>query len=259
MKNNHFNTVKIFVPDVLKVWIKNVWHKIVPPRIYLTLFNDDGVVFEITSKMEKSRVRSYGDEAESVERVLSEVKQGDVFYDVGSCVGLYSIHVALLGASVIAFEPDPSYRKRLKRNIRINNLRKKIKVLDWAVSDKAGNVTLYTDGVEGNSPSLRQVGSRGNVIVRTDTIDNAIRKKQIPAPNIVKLDIEGAEILALRGMKKLLTSSKAPRFLFVEFHPEFLPDYASSFEECKKLVEEFGYRNEYSFKRSDQYHYFFRK
>lgn len=252
-------TLKTFVPDEIKVSVKKLWHKIRPPRIRLTKFIASGVVFEITSKIEKHRVSGYGDEADTIEKVLAELKLGDVFYDIGSCVGLYSLHAALLGAKVVAFEPDPAYRKRLMRNIKINRLGKQVKVLDWAVSDQNGSLTLYTDGVEGNSPSLREVGSRNSVTVRTKTIDSAIANKEILPPNIIKLDIEGAEGLALAGMKDLLTSSNAPRFLFVEFHPDFLPQFNSSLEECKSLIEQYGYHEIQSFRRSNQQHYFFKK
>lgn len=253
------STVKALIPDGIKVSVKKLWHKVRPPRIKLTRFVHSGCVFEITTKMEKFRVTSYGDEADTIEKVLAEIKPGDVFYDIGSCVGLYALHAAILGCQVVAFEPDPSYRKRLKRNIQINGLRKSIRVLEWAVSDQQSAVTLYTDGVDGNSPSLRQTGSRNKVTVKTDTIDHAIGHGQLPVPNIVKLDIEGAEILALRGMKTLLTSKSAPRFLFIEFHPDYLPSFNSSFEECEALVESYGYTEVHSLRRAKQNHYFYVK
>lgn len=243
----------------LKIFIKKNWQKFFPPKIKVTRFIESGCLFEITSKMERYRVTSYGNEAETIDRVLAKIKPGDVFYDIGSCVGLYSIHAAICGAEVIAFEPDPMYRKRLKRNIKINKLRKSIQVLEWAVSDQQGGIVLYTDGLDGNSPSLRQVGSRGKAMVKTDTIDRAIGNGQIPSPNVIKMDIEGAEVLALRGMNNLLNSTDAPRFLFIEFHPEFLPDYDSSFEDCRELVESYGYREVDSSHRDKQYHYFYTK
>lgn len=259
-KNNMLlRLIKPFIPDGVKVQTKKIWHKIRPPRIRLTRFIASGVIFEITTKFEKHRVSGYGDEAKTIEKILAEINPGDVFYDIGSCVGLYSLHAAMLGAKVIAFEPDPAFRKRLMRNIKINRLGKAVKVLDWAVSDQNGAVTLYTDGVDGNSPSLREVGSRNSVTVQMKTIDSALADKEILPPDIIKLDIEGAEAFALKGMKNLLTSSSAPRFLFVEFHPDFLPQFNSSMEACKSFIEQCGYHEIQSFRRSHQQHYFFKK
>jgi FkbM family methyltransferase len=251
--------IKTYIPVPVRMSIKKIWHRIRPPRIKLTKFVPKGCTFEITSKVEHYRVASYGDEPDSIQRLLSEIKTNDVFYDIGSCVGIYALHAALLGAEVVAFEPDSGYRKRLKRNIKINRLKKKIQVVDWAVSDRSGNITLYTDGVEGNSPSLRLVGDRGVVTVKTNTIDYAISSNQIPCPNIVKMDIEGAEMLALQGMKKLLNSEEAPRFLFVELHPKFLVSFNSSVEECEMFIESFGYTKAYTTQRSDQTHCFYNK
>jgi FkbM family methyltransferase len=251
--------IKAYVPAPIKVFIKKIWQRIRPPRVKLTKFVASGCIFEITSRTEHNRVTGYGKEADSIQRVLSEIKTSDVFYDIGSCVGIYALHAAYYGGVVIAFEPDPGYRKRLKRNIKINRLKKRIQVIDWAVSDRSGIITLYTDGVEGNSPSLSLVGDRGAVSVKTNTIDNAVASKQIPYPDIVKMDIEGAEMLALQGMKKLLDSEKAPRFLFIEFHPEFLSSFNSSVEECEMFIESHGYTKVDVKQRLDQLHYFYKK
>ena len=251
--------IKAWIPVTIKLFVKRLWYKARPARIKLTRFVEGGCSFEITTKMERSRVTGYGAEADYMQRVLSEIKSDDVFYDIGSCVGMFALHVALLGGLVIAFEPDPGYRKRLKRNIQINRLNKRIKIVDWAVSDEPGVTTLYTDGINGNSPSLRSVDERGSVTVNINTIDNAVASRQFPYPDLVKIDIEGAEILALRGMKQTLASEKAPRFLFIEFHPQFLPSFKSSVEECERLIELHGYTKSYMNKRGDQLHCIYKK
>src|SRR5660398_329033 len=75
-------------------------------------------------------------------------------------------------------------------------------------------VFLYTDGTAGRSPSLRQTGSRAAIEVQTRAIDEALSSGVLPEPDIVKLDIEGAEGLALTGMRQLLTSPGRPRTIF---------------------------------------------
>jgi FkbM family methyltransferase len=253
------STINSIIPSRTKKRLKNKWQIIRPPRIKLDQFIDEGCLFEITSKTERARIITYGEEAETLERFLSVITPNDVFFDVGSCLGLYAIHAALIGCRVYAFEPDPKYRKRLRKNIRINKLSRKIKILDWAVSNSPGYATLYTDGIDGNSPSLREVGTRGRVVVKTNSLDNAIIKRKLPIPNVIKIDIEGAEILALRGMDDVLSSCNAPKFLFIEFHPDFLQNFNSSISECLNLVGSYGYKEIYSKHRSNQIHYFFTK
>jgi FkbM family methyltransferase len=225
-------TMKKFTPQVIRRVIRRMWRKIraFPYRITLTNFVSEGCKFEVTTRVEE-----------------------------GSCVGLFALHAALRGARVVAFEPDPSYRNHLIRNIRINKLQSSIKVVEWAVSDQKDMATLYTDGLGGRSPSLILIGERGSVLANTDSIDNAIADGRLPLPTLVKLDIEGAEILALRGMKQLLSSKAAPRCLFIELHPDFLEGFHSSVDECVTMIESFGYVKEYFRPRAEQLHYIYRK
>jgi FkbM family methyltransferase len=251
-----------YIPGSIRVFIRRAWRRIRPftHRITLTDFVPEGCVFEVTTRPEEARVVNLGDEEEFLRLFLAEVRPGEVIYDVGSCVGLFALHAALLGGRVVAFEPDPSYRKRLLRNIEINRLKDSISVIEWAVSDRKGTEKLYTDGLEGNkSPGLRPVVDRGAVPVNTDTIDNAIGSGRLPLPELVKMDIEGAEILALRGMKQLLSSQNGPRCLFVELHPDFLPGFNSSVKECQSLIESSGYVSEHFKPRAGQLHHIYRK
>jgi FkbM family methyltransferase len=240
------------LPVNLQDSIRDIKKKIFPPRITIDRFYKGGVVFEVPTDMEYYRAISLGEEEEFMELVLSSLSANDVFYDIGSCIGLYAIHALKQGASVVAFEPDPSYRKRLLRNIKLNKVSGGVKVVDWAVSNINGNVKLYTDGTKGVSPSLVQVGKRGSVIVKSNTIDNAINTGELPIPTVIKMDIEGAETLALQGMKDLLTSSAAPRMIFLEIHPVFLRNFGASVEDCIDLLKSMGYQGTHNITRHDQ-------
>lgn len=225
---------------------------IFPPRILIKQFYTKGIVFEVPTDMEYNRAISLGGEQEFMGVVLNSIQPDDVFYDIGSCIGLYAIHAAKLGAKVVAFEPDPSYRKRLYRNIRLNKSSSAIQVVDWAVSNQTGEIRLFTDGVDGFSPSLVAVGERGSVIVKTNTIDQALASGELSCPTTIKIDIEGAEVWALEGMIKLLLSPDAPRLIFVEIHETFLPNFNSSAEYCQQLLESCGYYAKATITRSEQ-------
>jgi FkbM family methyltransferase len=182
-----------------------------------------------------------------------------VLFDIGACVGLVSVHAAMTGARVVAFEPEPQFRMRLMQNLRLNRLQDEVRVIDWAVSDAAGETELFTDGVAGLSPSLKRVGERGTITIRTDSIDNALARDELPRPSVIKLDIEGAETLALRGMRSLLTSPDAPRAIFIELHPDFLPGFGSTLDEATSLIASAGYRVAHDEQRADQIHRVYRK
>jgi FkbM family methyltransferase len=255
--------IKQFSPRVIDLglrYLTKVWNssKPFPHLITLTSMVAKGCKFEVTTPIEEGRVVSLGGEAEFMRKFLGEIREGDVVFDIGSCVGLYALHLSLLGRRVVAFEPDPNYRSRLLRNISLNNLQDQIQVVEWAVSDRKGEAMLYTDGVEGLSPSLRLVGERGAVVISTDSIDNALARGELPHPTVIKMDIEGAEILALRGMRQLLSSTNPPDRLFIELHPQFLPHFGSSVDECLSIIKFYGYVQEYFVLRADQLHCIFK-
>ena len=212
--------------------VKNLYESIFPPVIELNKYVEKGCKFEITTRLEEYRVKSIGDERDFFEKFLSYVELGEILF---------------------------GYLKRLRRNIRINRLNRKIKVVEWAVSDKKGFATLYSDGVEGNSPSLSLVGERGSTTVETNAIDNAIRDGKLPKPTLIKMDIEGAEVLALQGMKELLSSQNSPRLIFIEIHPQFLLNFGSSSNECMELIESFGFKQIQCVEREAQLHCIYEK
>ncbi|OGO35137.1 MAG: hypothetical protein A2W35_13610 [Chloroflexi bacterium RBG_16_57_11] len=215
-----------------------------------------GCRFEVSTPTEVFRVEEYGGEEEFTRRILKEIKTNDILFDIGACVGFVSVHAARKGARVVAFEPDADHRARLANNLGLNNLNN-VQVVEWAVSDTAGHAFLFSEGTNGPSPTL--MGSGGNACrVATETIDQAMSRGELPNPNVIKIDIEGAEILALHGMENLLNSNPKPRALFIELHPDQLSAIGSSEKEVQSLIESYGYHKVYEKLRNDQVHCHYR-
>ena len=224
------------------------------PRVTrIDAFVPGGCLFNVTNYTEQYRVEAFGDEEEFTRMILDAVKPGELFFDVGSSIGFVAVQAAKKGCRVAAFEPDPSYRNRLRENVELNQL-DNVQIIDWAVSDGAGTSSLWTNGLDGASPSLSKVGSRECVEVRTDSIDRAIARNELSAPDVIKVDVEGAETGALRGMANLLASARRPRIVFIELHPTFLPTFGSSVEEAHGLLVAVGYQVTYDRSRADQIH-----
>ena len=210
--------------------------------------------FEINNGVEDFRLRHWGGEKEYVIEMMDLLKEDDVFYDVGASVGLISVIAAkcLTNGTVISFEPDEENLKRLKVNYAINNLSNH-KILNLAVGDKKGTLKLYTSGSSGFSPSLEKVNEIDTFVeIEVDTIDHLIEKENLPFPTVIKIDIEGAEFMALKGMNKVLSSASRPRIVFIELHPEFLPSFNTSTEEILKYLSSFNYRIEQQIERDKQ-------
>lgn len=225
-----------------------------PFVVTLTDFEVPGVRFEISNLVEHFRVVDHGGETEYLAAMLDDLRDDDVLYDVGANVGLVALHAAKI-CQTIAFEPDPSFRHRLEINSALNPDRS-IAQEAIAISESDDTVTLYTDGDDGYSPSLvHQRGEGGSETVLARSLDSLLVEGRLPRPTVIKLDIEGAEILALRGAKNLLAGSGKPRALFIEVHDTFLPGFGSSADEVYALLRDFGYTNTtYRARRADQTH-----
>ncbi|MEJ7783662.1 MAG: FkbM family methyltransferase [Solirubrobacteraceae bacterium] len=231
-----------------------LWARQLPKIITVTDFNPDGVRYEASSVSELHRILNRGWEHDYLREMLAALEPGDVLYDIGANIGLVALHAAAI-CSTVAFEPDPDTFGRLERNRELNRALS-VSVRRLAVSDEDRVVTLFTDGVEGTSASLvHQRREEGAVEVQARTLDSMAAEGALPRPTVIKLDIEGAEILALRGGRELLTGENAPRLLLLEVHDAFLPGFGSSADEVREIATEAGFtRVIYESKRAREQH-----
>jgi len=210
--------------------------------------------FHINNPVEKFRLENFGDEKDQLLALLSILKEGDIFYDIGASVGAWSIPAAIkVGTSqVISFEPDPENQERLVRNFELNGI-SNFQIMPIAVGDKTGEMELFTAGAYAASPSLRPVNNiSSSIVVKIKTIDSLISQNEIPVPTVVKIDIEGAEMMALKGMSMLLSHDNRPNTLVLELHPVFLPSFNTDLTEIFEFLISKGYKIGELFSREKQ-------
>ena len=162
-------------------------------------------------------------------------KEGDVVVDLGANIGYYTLLAARIVGSegrVYAFEPDPLNFKLLVNNIKLNNFTNVI-TEEKAVSDKTGTLNLYLDAQDMGAHTLYETDKyKKIVIVESVTLDDYFKGRECPV-NIVKMDIEGAELAALKGMENIIKMNKGLK-IFAEFHPPWIrrsgiePEYFAS-------------------------------
>jgi FkbM family methyltransferase len=215
----------------------------------------NSIWFEVHNPTEANRVYYLDDEEDFLSDLLSDLQKDDIFFDVGACIGVYALHAAHRCKHIFAFEPDPGFREHLEQNVAINNL-ENITILPYAISDKSGVLTLFTDGVGGKSPSLENNDFQNSIEVEARTLSELVSSGLLPCPSVIKMDIEGAEILALRGTQELF-ATKPPRLIFLELHPTLLPHFGSNSMEVLSLLERAGYRIKLRSERDAQVHYIF--
>lgn len=155
-------------------------------------------------------------EAESVRMCKRFIKPGMNVIDVGGDIGYYSILFSkLVGDSgkVFVFEPDPGSFKILTKNIKNIN-RNNVYLVEMAVSNKSGTVDFFEMKGPGKH-SLFNVSKeddnfviKNKISVKATTLDEFVQGHGNPKIDFIKIDIEGGEINALRGMKNVIAKSE---------------------------------------------------
>lgn len=143
-------------------------------------------------------------------RIEQEMKPYGVFYDIGANVGFYSLFAATLIGSgkVFAFEPVPANVAYLWEHLKLNGITN-VFPLELAVCDQTGKLSFAVE----DSGSMGHLHSDGALEVETTTLDALIQEERIPPPAYVKMDIEGAELKALRGARICFTRYQPKLFL----------------------------------------------
>jgi FkbM family methyltransferase len=175
------------------------------------------------------------------------IASGDLVIEVGGHVGYVSLYLAqLVGETgrLIVFEPGPNNLPYIRRNV---SGQPRITLVEAAMSDTVGTERFYLESLSGLNNSLvpdfdmfeANLKSSGInrvdqsvVTVRCTTGDSYIREHQLAPPAFVKIDVEGAELLVLRGLEHTLTSPNI----------SLMVEVTKSHEEVFRLLRAVGFR-----------------
>ncbi|NWF51030.1 MAG: FkbM family methyltransferase [Ignavibacteriaceae bacterium] len=220
----------------------------------ITLKQFDNLKFHCSSAVEYFRTAEYGNEQKFLEIFSFFLTEEDIVWDIGASIGINSVLSAFHCKYVVSFEPDPKIFKRLNENLELNGLSAKAKTYQAALGASKGKISLFTSGLNGNSPTIRNDSSHQNHIeVEQLTVDSVI-EQGIPSPTILKLDVEGAEYSVLKGGSKLFLSEKKPRILFIEIHPQYLIQLGHNSDQVLQILKDFGYTIIANHSRSGENH-----
>jgi FkbM family methyltransferase len=167
------------------------------------------------------------------------LREGMVFVDVGANIGSHAINAArLVGGtgSVFAFEADPDTYRILAENIESNNLRN-IMATQTCVSDHAGTLSFYKHKDSAKS-SIVDRGEKVSVTLPSDTLDNLIPANT--KTDILKVDVEGAELSVLRGARQFFNDQRRPSVVIIEVFD--VRDNADRSQGIREVLEGYGYK-----------------
>lgn len=182
--------------------------KIIPPNFVLPILQGrlKGKKWVIGSGVFSYWLGDY--EIEKQKLFEKTVKRDDIVFDIGAQAGFYSLLAAeLVGETgkVFAFEPAPINIVYLKKHIGLNKY-KNIFVREAVVSDKSGFINFEL----GKNRFTGRISVDGGLKVSCVSLDDLIEKGDLPAPDILKIDVEGAELAVLKGAS----------FVINKYHPD---------------------------------------
>jgi FkbM family methyltransferase len=174
---------------------------------------------------------------------------GRTVYDVGCLEGIYTMFFArAVGAAghVVAFEPNPANAAAVRGNVAINGF-ENVRVYDVGLGEGVAQAELAVPyGLPGQgtaradlkSAYLRRRGT-ARVPIRIQALDDMVAADGLPAPDVIKIDVEGFELPVLRGAVKTL-GTFAPD-LFIELHGLDAADRIRNVAEILALLARLGY------------------
>lgn len=175
---------------------------------------------------------------ELVSLMLQLVSPGDPVLDIGAHLGTFSLAAAAAGCPVLAIEASPLNVELLRASVARNGFHQ-VRVVSAAASDEPGSVQFCAIGPWGTV--LNRPPSALSVEVPAVTVDELVFELGFPAPRFVKMDVEGSEIRAMRGMAHLLSMEDAPALL-LESNGHTLGLMGATPSELLGVVEGFGYK-----------------
>lgn len=200
-------------------------------------------------------------DAKEIHFVRSLLKKGDIFWDAGANFGLYSLLGAMAVGKeghVLAIEPDPRNIKRLRRNIFVNRLFNSIKIsqISFALGDCEDRVEFSScsAGAYSSFKPSEVPGIVKKIRVHQTTLDKLLTLCNNPNIKLMKIDVEGAELLVLYGGTNFFQVYPRP-IILIEFSDRRTKPYGYrcsdvfewlskrdykwfNFDSCGKLVEQ---------------------
>jgi FkbM family methyltransferase len=167
------------------------------------------------------------------------LRKNDRVVDLGAHVGTFALGAAAVGCDVVAVEAAPKNVSLLEAGIRENSL-ERVRVISAAVSNRPGTLRFVANGPFGQVCGDDYAGPC--IEVPAVTLDRLLSEVGWDRIDYVKIDVEGAEIAAFRGMSDILGRKDAPVIVY-ESNGHILESHGLSSTHLISMLETFGYRS----------------
>lgn len=214
---------------------------IVSRKTYTQEVGQASVTIHAASVKEYRHYRTLVDERPVLEDLLARLEDDDVFYDVGGYVGSFACFAAavLPPGHVVSFEPRERKAARIEANLATNGFDATVRrhgLSDSRNERRIVDTGRFDDDAEG--------GER----VSTVAGDDLVASGDLPAPTVLKIDVEGHEVDVIRGLSKTIESNV--RLVYCEVHPTIEPGIGDA---VRELLEDAGFSVERVHERGKEY------
>ena len=200
-------------------------------------------------------------ERDSWRALANHLHAGDTFVDIGAHIGYYSLEAAPLvgpGGRVIAIEPNPETVRRLRDNIRASGAAGVVSVEPVACSDVEATLDLFAaprSNTGETSLSHTNASQAGLAVasfrVRARPLDDIIRDSGVARVDAIKIDVEGAEYLVLKGAHETL--ERYHPVILVELVERQLQAMGTSTAQVLALLSSHGYTRRHSYDENAEF------
>lgn len=174
---------------------------------------------------------------------------GKTIYDIGAYEGKFTVFFSKKAGNigkVVAFEPNPENIKKIHNNIRLNIV-KNVKIVPKGIADRKFNEKMLFRNNCAASGSIEEnikheilfEGDFQEIIIEIDSLDNIMDSEKLPAPDFIKIDVEGMEYSVLKGMGNIMGKYKPD--LFIEIHGVDIKDKTENIRRVTSLLIDSSY------------------
>lgn len=223
------------------------------PIVQVNMRDGSQMILDARSRTEHWAIWS-GDYAfDVISKLAAALPTGCVVLDIGAHVGFFSVPLGRqakeLKGRVYAFEPVRANFERLMRILRLNNLHQTVRALNTALGAERGSIELVVDHASsastGNAVMVRgdadtsavEGGVRESAEIKR--LDDVAHEMHIDACHLIKIDVEGAELMVFRGAAAFLRRHRP--IIYGEFNAHWMKQFGHSFLDVAKMLLPWGY------------------
>ncbi|MBL4708758.1 MAG: FkbM family methyltransferase, partial [Flavobacteriales bacterium] len=212
---------------------KNSWVRVYDNLEYLYVPSKFGGLLGLENKK--------GFESIEIDFVNKNLKDGQVFIDIGANFGLYSVFVSkkFPNAKIHSFEPLPETFEIFQKNIN-HNICDNITSNNQGLSFEKGELYFTNDRYAGNHIVMNPTKTLNLTKVEVTILDEYVKEKAITKVDFIKCDVEGAELLVLQGAKEVI--EKFHPIILIEIYDEWTNRFGHSANDVIEYLLSFGYK-----------------